>query len=115
MQRFVALVGLVFAIASLLGMSVAHAHRYQTVPVKGIVVLNHVDADNIAIPVFVKVQRGNIDLGSGIVMPCGQLQAVVPVLPTLPQPPHCALPAPVEPQASLGWQQTPPIRPPKTA
>jgi len=89
MQRLVALIALVFAFASLAGATTAHAHRYVSTP---IVVLNHVDAQNVAIPVMVKVQRGEIDLGSGILMPCGPHQAIPVSAPALPAPPCCGRP-----------------------
>ncbi len=82
MQRLVALIALVFAFASLAGATTAHAHRYVSTP---IVVLNHVDAENTAIPVLVSVQRGEIDLGSGIVMPCGPHHAIPVEIAGLPQ------------------------------
>ena len=62
------MVMLLFAFASLAGTTTAHAHRYVSTPM---VVLNHVDEDNRPIPVIVAVQRGEIDLGSGIMLPCG--------------------------------------------
>jgi len=73
MRRFVALIVMIFAFASVAGTATAHAHRYVSTP---IVVLNHVDAANRSIPVMVEVQRGQIDLGSGIVMPCGPHHAI---------------------------------------
>jgi hypothetical protein len=86
MQRLVVLIALVFAVASLAGMTTAHAHRYVSTP---IVVLNHVNSDNVAIPVMVHIQRGEIDLGSGIFLPCGPHNAITttmaPVLPGAPE------------------------------
>lgn len=73
MHRFVALIAIVFAFASLAGVTTANAHRFVSTP---LVVLNHVDADNRPIPVMVTVQTGKIDLGSGIVMPCGPYFAI---------------------------------------
>lgn len=89
MQRFVALIAIIFAFASLAGTATAHAHRYVSTP---IVVLNHVDANNMAIPVVVKVQRGEIELGSGIVMPCGPHHAIGVTGPSLPPAQQCAAP-----------------------
>jgi hypothetical protein len=73
MRRLMTLIVLIFAFASVAGTTIAHAHRYISTP---IVVLNHVDENNQSIPVIVDVQRGNIDLGSGIFMPCGPHHAI---------------------------------------
>ncbi|MBD8066279.1 hypothetical protein IC608_12440 [Devosia sp. PTR5] len=73
MQRIIGLIAILFAFASLVGPALAHAHRYESTP---IVVLNHVDAANVSRPVIVTVQKGNIDLGSGIIMPCGPYFAI---------------------------------------
>ncbi|MHA6299731.1 hypothetical protein [Devosia sp. CAU 1758] len=81
-----ALIVLVFAFASLAGATVAHAHRYVSTP---IVVLNMVDEDNRSIPVVVQIQRGQIDLGAGLVMPCGQHHGIgvnAPLIPGAPEP-----------------------------
>lgn len=110
MRRFIALIVMVFAFASVAGMATAHAHRYVSTP---IVVLNHVDAANRSIPVMVEVQRGQIDLGSGIVMPCGPHHAI-PVSVTTWQ----DRPGKVEPTACINGKLadrpgTPLRRPPK--
>lgn len=81
MRRFVLLLTMIFAFASLAGAATAHAHRYISTP---IVVLNHVDAQNKSIPVIVAVQRGQIDLGAGILMPCGSHPGIEVTLPPLP-------------------------------
>lgn len=73
MSRLVTLIVLIFAFASVAGTATAHAHRYFSTP---IVVLNHVDDSNRSVPVFVEVQRGEIDLGSGIMLPCGAHHAI---------------------------------------
>ena len=89
MQRLATFIVLIFAFAGLAGATTAHAHRYVSTP---IVVLNHVDADNQSIPVVVAVQRGQIDLGSGIFMPCGPHQAIPVTVAQLPPLPACATP-----------------------
>ncbi len=109
MQRVIAIIALIFAFASLAGATTAHAHRYVSTP---IVVLNHVDEQNVPIPIFVVVQRGEIDLGAGIVMPCGPHHGIPVSGPTLPSAPQCA-----EPTASLAkplgqHSGHPPMRPP---
>ena len=84
MRLLVTLIVLIFAFASVAGTSVAHAHRYVSTP---IVVLNHVDENNQSIPVVVAVQRGEIDLGDGIVLPCGAhhgIEVSVAQLPVCP-------------------------------
>ena len=112
MRRFVTLIVLVFAFASLAGMTTGHAHRYHSAP---IVVLNHVDADNQSIPVVVAVQRGEIDLGSGIVMPCGwHLGVPVRVMP-LPACPAETRPGPSADDDRADWSQAGPLRPPRHA
>ncbi|WEJ58437.1 hypothetical protein [Devosia sp. FJ2-5-3] len=73
MQRLVALIAVIFSFATIAGSTTAYAHRYISTP---IVVLNMVDAENVSIPVTVSVQRGEIDLGSGIIMPFGSLYAI---------------------------------------
>jgi hypothetical protein len=112
MQRFVAIIALVFAFASLAGATTAHAHRYVSTP---IVVLNHVDENNVPIPVFVQVQNGEVDLGSGIVMPCSPQYAVETALPCLPLAPegdsaYGRLAAP-----PAGWPEPVPLPPPRAA
>ncbi|MCS6758224.1 MAG: hypothetical protein MO852_03305 [Candidatus Devosia euplotis] len=65
MQRFVVLIALVFAIAFLAGMTTAHAHRYFSTP---IVVLNHVNSENVAIaaiaPVLPSAPKGDASLAA---------------------------------------------------
>ncbi|WIY53241.1 hypothetical protein O9Z70_01470 [Devosia sp. YIM 151766] len=112
MQRFVALIAIIFAFASLAGTTTAHAHRYFSMP---IVVLNHVDQNNVSIPVFVQVQRGEIDLGSGIVMPCGPHHAIPVRAPQLPAGPDCDHPVTVLGAAEPLWAGQIPLRPPKPA
>lgn len=73
MQRLVALIAIIFAFATVAGSMTAYAHRYISTP---IVVLNMVDAENVSIPVTVSVQRGEVDLGSGIIMPFGSFHAI---------------------------------------
>ncbi len=112
MQRFVALIAVIFAFASLAGMTTAHAHRYVSTP---IVVLNHVDENNRSIPVIVQVQRGEIDLGSGIVMPFGPHQGIVANAPQIPSVPRADGPGLA---ANAGLASSPPnipLRPPKAA
>jgi hypothetical protein len=89
MRRFVALIAVLFTFAAVMGATVAHAHRYVATP---IVVLNHVDAQNQSIPIVVEIQRGQIDLGAGIMMPCGPYHAIGIVVPALPVAPDCAAP-----------------------
>ncbi|MBE7733402.1 hypothetical protein [Devosia faecipullorum] len=112
MQRFVAIIALIFAFAALAGTTTAHAHRYVSMP---IVVLNHVDGNNVSIPVIVQVQRGDIDLGAGIIMPCGSYQAIAVTLPTIPPAPRRILPKPSCNAAATDWPAPVPQRPPKTA
>ena len=85
MQRLVLSIAILFAFATLAGVTTAHAHRYVATP---IVVLNHVDAENVPIRITVKVQRGEIDLGEGIVMPCGSHHAIPALPPQLPVAPE---------------------------
>lgn len=85
MQRLVLSIAILFAFATLAGVTTAHAHRYVATP---IVVLNHVDAENVPIRITVKVQRGEIDLGEGIVMPCGSHHAIPALPPQLPPAPE---------------------------
>ncbi|SMQ85728.1 hypothetical protein SAMN06295905_3018 [Devosia lucknowensis] len=89
MRRLIAAIAVLFTFASVMGATVAHAHRYVSTP---IVVLNHVDADNQSIPIVVQIQRGQIDLGAGIVMPCGPHHAIGVAIPALPPAPDCASP-----------------------
>ncbi len=110
MRRLVALIIVIFAFAAVAGATTAHAHRYVSTP---IVVLNHVDALNQPIPVVVHVQRGQIDLGTGITMPCGHHQAIPTSLPgvppTMPDPrlwPELTAQAPI-------WTEPVPLRPPR--
>lgn len=112
MQRFVALIAVIFAFASLAGMTTAHAHRYVSTP---IVVLNHVDENNVSIPVIVQVQRGEIDLGAGIIMPCGPHHAIAATPPRIPAAPDCDLPALTLEAAGTEWPEPIPLRPPKAA
>lgn len=112
MQRLVALIALVFAFASLAGMTTAHAHRYVSTP---IVVLNMVDENNVSIPVTVTIQRGEIDLGAGIVMPCGPHHAIPVVVPALPHAPACASPQADVVVGNPTWPEVLPLRPPRSA
>ena len=112
MRRFVALIAVLFTFASVVGTTVAHAHRYVSTP---IVVLNHVDDENKAIPVVVEIQRGQIDLGAGIVMPCGPYHAIGVSLPTLPDVPACAQPEAGLSPVAISWPGTLPLRPPIAA
>lgn len=112
MQRLVLLIAVVFAFASLAGATTAHAHRYVATPM---VVLNHVDAENVPIRIMVKVQRGDIDLGEGIVLPCGSHQAIPALVPEMPAAPEG------EERHEAGYRQlpvwlgAPELRPPKAA
>lgn len=90
MQRLVLSIAILFAFATLAGVTTAHAHRYVATP---IVVLNHVDAENVPIRITVKVQRGEIDLGEGIVMPFGAHHAIVAMPPELPLAPEGETPS----------------------
>tara|TARA_R110002020_G_scaffold10801_10_gene41020 strand:- start:1133 stop:1471 length:339 start_codon:yes stop_codon:yes gene_type:complete len=112
MQRLVLLIALVFSIASLAGMTTAHAHRYISTP---IVVLNHVDADNVAIPVIVQIQRGEIDLGSGIFLPCGPHNAIATLAPVLPGAPEGDAPLAVLQARLTPWLGDRLLRPPRPA
>jgi len=112
MNRIVLLIALTFAVASLAGMTTAHAHRYVSTP---IVVLNHVDSDNVAIPVTVQVQRGEINLGSGIFMPCGPHNAIAATGPVLPDAPEGESPL-AQPRTQLAlWSGDRLLRPPRAA
>ena len=112
MQRFVLLISLIFAIASLAGMTTAHAHRYVSTP---IVVLNHVNSDNVAIPVMVQIQRGEIDLGSGIVLPCGPQHAIASLAPVLPEAPEGDAPRSALRSLLIAWHGDQLLRPPRLA
>jgi hypothetical protein len=112
MRRLVTLIAILFTFASVMGATVAHAHRYVSTP---IVVLNHVDDENKPIPVVVEIQRGQIDLGAGILMPCGAHQAIGITLPVLPQPPEGATPEPALPSTGTSWPGIMPLRPPISA
>ncbi|SFV38087.1 hypothetical protein SAMN05216456_3252 [Devosia crocina] len=110
MQRLVLLIAILLSLATLLGVTTAHAHRYQASP---LVVLNHVDADNVPIRIMVTVQRGEIDLGEGIVMPCGSHQAIPAEGPALPQAPEPDCPAAHRLAAETGFVGKLRLRPPK--
>jgi hypothetical protein len=112
MQRFVALIVVVFAFASLAGATVAHAHRYVSTP---IVVLNMVDEDNRSIPVVVQVQRGQIDLGAGIVMPCGPHQGIGVSGPLVPGAPQGEQPEPLACPVLAAMPSSQLLRPPISA
>lgn len=109
MPRFTALIVLVFAFASLAGITTAHAHRFVSTP---LVVLNMVDEHNQSIPVVVKVQRGQVDLGAGIVMPCGPHLAVAVTAPQLPAAPMAEKPECAVFSGEVLWPTTVPMRPP---
>ncbi|WP_316357708.1 hypothetical protein [Devosia sp.] len=110
MQRLTTLIVLIFAFAALAGATTAHAHRYVSTP---IVVLNHVDADNQSIPVVVAVQRGQIDLGSGIMMPCGPHQAIPVAVMQLPAGAPTAGVPPGADEEAPDWSGAGPLRPPR--
>lgn len=112
MQRFVALIAVIFAFASLAGMTTAHAHRYVSTP---IVVLNHVDENNKSIPVVVQVQRGEIDLGSGILMPFGPHHGIVASAPQIPAAPALDRPDIAANAAPGASPPHIPLRPPRAA
>ena len=84
MQRFALFIAILLAFSATAGLTVGHAHRYVSTP---ILVLNHVNAENQPIPVMVHVQRGEIDLGAGILMPCGSHYGVAVTAPCLPPAP----------------------------
>jgi len=112
MQRLVLAIAILFAFATLAGATTAHAHRYVATP---IVVLNHVDAENVPIRIMVQVQRGEIDLGSGIVLPCGSHQAIPALPPVLPVAPEADVPS-ASLCASLSlWHTNQLLRPPIAA
>lgn len=112
MQRLSAILALVFAFAALAGVSTAHAHRFVSTP---IVVLNLVDAHNQSIPVMVKVQRGEIDLGAGIIMPCAPYNALEVAAPMLPTPPALDMPEVRTMPVPAGFLPSLPRRPPISA
>ena len=112
MQRFVLSIAILFAFATLAGVTTAHAHRYVSTP---IVVLNHVDAENVPIRITVKVQRGEIDLGEGIVMPCGPHQAIPVLLTQLPAAPESEAPSGQFTAATPHWPAEELLRPPISA
>lgn len=109
MQRLVLSIAILFAFAALAGATTAHAHRYVATP---IVVLNHVDAENVPIRIMVKVQRGEIDLGEGIVMPCGSHHAIPAVPPQMPVAPEGEEPPALQCAQSPVWPGAPELRPP---
>ena len=112
MRRLVVLIVMIFAFAAVAGPTVAHAHRYVSTP---IVVLNHVDGDNNSIPVIVEVQRGDIDLGSGISMPCGAHHGIpVDVAQVSVCPPDVGMVRSVNDGAPV-WSSIRELRPPKHA
>lgn len=116
MKRAIALIAIIFAFASLAGTTTGHAHRYQSLSVEALVVLNHVDEHNVSVPVYVTVQRGEIDLGAGIVMPMGAYHVIAATPPKLPTPPRASqLPAMASIAASPDWRTIPMLRPPKSA
>jgi hypothetical protein len=109
MRRLIVLVITIFAFASIAGATTAHAHRYVSTP---IVVLNLVDSNNQSIPVMVSVQRGEIDLGSGIMLPCGPHHGIPVIVTPLP-----VCPAVGSVQEGIGsievdWHGGPLLRPP---
>lgn len=112
MHRFVAFIAVLFTFAAVMGATVAHAHRYVSAP---IVVLNHVDAQNQPIPVVVQIQRGQIDLGAGIVMPCGPHHGIGVSLPGWPDAPPCARPGLALITTGLAWSGRLLLRPPISA
>lgn len=109
MRRLVAVIAVLFAFAAVMGGTVAHAHRYIATP---IVVLNLVDEDNQSIPVVVQVQRGQIDLGAGIVMPCGPHHAIGTSATTLAEPTPTAAPKPEAASCIIAWPVSQLLRPP---
>ena len=112
MQRLATLIVMIFAFASLAGATTAHAHRYVSTP---IVVLNHVDADNQSIPVVVAIQRGQIDLGSGIMMPCGPHQAIPVAVMQLPAGAAATGVPPGADEQAADWAGAGLVRPPRRA
>lgn len=112
MQRLVALIAVIFAFAAVAGTTTAHAHRYVSTP---LVVLNLVDADNVSIPVMVSVQKGEIDLGSGIVMPCGSHHAIPVAQEPSPATRTHAIPEPHHLSVAPQWSSIRLLRPPRLA
>lgn len=112
MRRLILSIAILFAFASLAGATTAHAHRYVATP---IVVLNHVDAENVPIRITVKVQRGEIDLGEGIVMPCGSHYAIPALPPQLPRAPEGEDVADHQCEALAVWPGIRVLRPPIAA
>src|SRR5690606_23622139 len=112
MHRLVALIAVLFCFAAVLGPTVAHAHRYVSTP---IVVLNHVDEANRSIPVVVDIQRGQIDLGAGISMPCGPYHAIGVNIPALPLRQASAAPEQAPASDTTAWFGTRLLRPPISA
>lgn len=109
MQRLALFIAILLAFSATAGMTTGHAHRYVATP---IVVLNHVDAENQPIRVTVQVQHGEIDLGEGIVMPCGSHLAVAVAAPALPPAPDAG-DAPHFPIRTLSpWESRVHLRPP---
>lgn len=112
MRRLIAFIAIIFALAATIGATTAHAHRYVSTP---IVVLNHVDEDNRAIPVVVIIQRGEIDLGSGIIMPCGFHPVIVVEQTALVHPEPCAATEMLKEVAGHPWSAPIPLKPPRHA
>ncbi|WP_375598768.1 hypothetical protein [Devosia sp. Naph2] len=111
MRHFVVFIAVLLGLASVLGATTANAHRYVATP---IVVLNHVDADNKPIPVVVQVQRGQIDLGAGLMLPCGSHPAIEVSAPQLTAPPPARSPVLAPCRVAPDWQSILPLRPPKS-
>ena len=112
MRHFVVFIAVLLALASVLGATTANAHRYVATP---IVVLNHVDADNKPIPVVVQIQRGQIDLGAGLMLPCGSHHAIEVSAPQLPGAVMTMVPETKLDTAQADWPAILPLRPPKSA
>lgn len=109
MQRLALLIAILLAFSATAGMTTGHAHRYVSTP---IVVLNHVDAGNQPIRVTVHVQSGEIDLGQGIIMPCGSHLAIAPVVPVLPAVPEKEQAVLVLAKVLTTWEGSTFLRPP---
>jgi hypothetical protein len=109
MSRLIAIIVAIFAFAAIAGAATAHAHRYVSTP---IVVLNLVDSSNQSIPVMVSVQRGEIDLGSGITMPCGPHHGIPVSISPLPVCPTDARAWPGLDSMAPRGQGSPLLRPP---
>ena len=112
MRHFVVFIAILLGLASVLGATTANAHRYVSTP---IVVLNHVDADNKPIPVVVQVQRGQIDLGAGLMLPCGSHHAIEVCALQLSGITTVSVPKPDLQQVFADWPTVLPLRPPKSA